>query len=126
MPTPDRRTANRHPQLTADLRFIIGKYALRNPLTDGVVTCVPRDVELRFYPLPGNPSWSGHNGKVCYETAFKAWAAADAINELPGADRVTVYPCPRGGHFHHVSASRRARTIAGIMDQIADAARRVR
>lgn len=125
MQTPDRRTANRHPELTAELRAILGRTAMRNPANRGIVLCQPRDLELRFHPANGNPSWSGHNGKVCFETALNASSAADAINHLPGLDRVTIYPCPRGGHFHHVSATRRHNTIVDVMHAIAAAASRI-
>jgi hypothetical protein len=94
---------------------------------DGHVrVCVPMAVELAFYPSPGNPRWSGHNGKVCYPSEFNADGAAEAINALPGADPVVSYRCPRGDHWHHVDAGRRARTTIRITETIAAAARRAR
>ena len=124
MTSDQRRTANRHPELAAELRRVIGKYAMRSEVTGGVLLCQPRDVELQFHPAPGYPQWRGHNGKVCFGSATTAGLAAAEIAELDGADKVMFYPCPRGGHFHHVSQNRRQRTVADIMARIAAAAHR--
>jgi hypothetical protein len=128
MPSDRRRTANRHPELAAEIRRIVTRFGMNDPLSRGPVLCRPRDVELMFYPHAGNPRWSGHNSKICFATRFDADSAAEAISQLPGADRVASYPCPRaaGEHFHHVSAERRRQTVVAIMDAIADAARRHR
>lgn len=121
--TPPRRTANRYPHLTAQLRQIIGAYAMRDA-TGRTVLCAPRDVELRFYPHPGKPGWTGNNGKVCYPNQLAGDAAAKAINHLEGADPVQPYECPRGGHYHHVDMGRARRVARNIIVDIHAAARR--
>lgn len=126
MPAPQqRRTANRHPELTGHIRAILAECGMHTP-EGRLILCTPRDMELRFHPLPGHPSWSANNGKVCFETLNQAERAADGIAVLPGADPVVVYGCPRGGHFHHVSAARRRDTSWAILTRIAVAARRAR
>lgn len=121
---PDqRRTANRHPHLHGALREVTAAYALRTGDGHKVALCEPRDLELEFYPVPGNPQWRGNNGKICYPEQT-ATLAAEQISAIEGADPVVAYPCPRGGHWHHVDARRRARTIAEIIDRIAAAAKR--
>jgi len=120
----DRRTRNRHPGLTDELRRIIAAYADHVDHASHVKICQPAAVELSFYPSPGNPRWAGNNGKVCYPSEVNADAAAKAVNSLPGADRVISYRCPRGDHWHHVAAARRARTTMTIVEKIAQAAQR--
>lgn len=122
--TPTRRTANRTPHIAEDLRRIISAYAARRDPGTAVLLCEPRAFEDHFYPLNGRPEWSGNNGKVCYPTRDAAQRAAAAINALPGANPVRVYPCPRGGHFHHVDERRASRTTARLFATIAAAARR--
>lgn len=122
---PASRTANRHPQLTNQLRTIISHYAQRVGPNELVMVCQPRDIELRFYPNAGRPEWSGNNGKICY-SQLDAHLAAEEINKLPGADLVQAYRCPRGGHYHHVAQDRARRTARSIVHLIAAAARRAR
>lgn len=124
IPSP-RRTANRHPELAAQLRAILKQTAHYNE-AGLVVLCQPKDLELRFHPTPGHPKWSANNGKVCFLTQAAAEAAAASIGALPGADPVVSYACPRGGHWHHVASARRAWTTAYALARIAGAARRTR
>lgn len=123
MPVPDRRTANRYPHLREAIRAVTAAYAMRGGDGYKVLLCEPRDVELAFYPAPGRPEWRGNNGKICYFEQT-ATLAAEEISLIEGADPVIAYPCPRGGHWHHVDARRRARTIAACIDRIAAAAKR--
>jgi hypothetical protein len=125
MPDQARRTANRHPQIADELSRIIARYSMRNAIGYAAL-CKPRDIELVFHPGYGNPEWSGHTGKVCYATADDAVAAAQAIRELPGADPVRSYACPRGGHYHHVDSTRPHRTAPAIIRRIAAAAQATR
>lgn len=120
-----RRTANRHPELTAQLRAILATTGQHDDV-GGLILCRPREMELRFHPANGHPKWSANNGKVCFATENDAVRAAEGIAVLPGADPVVSYQCPRGGHFHHVSARRRADTSWAILTRIAVAARRAR
>lgn len=123
MPDQRRRTANRHPHLHDALRAVTSTYAVRTADGHRVALCEPRGMELEFYPEPGRPDWRGNNGKICYHEQT-ATLAAEEISAIEGADPVVAYPCPRGGHWHHVDARRRARTIAEIIDRIAEAAKR--
>ena len=120
-----RRTANRHPELAAQLRAILKQTAIYNE-AGLIVLCQPKEIELRFHPKPGHPKWSANNGKVCFPSALDADAAAASISTLPGADPVVAYECPRGGHWHHVAAVRRAWTTTYAFERIAAAARRAR
>lgn len=120
-----RRTANRHPELAAQIRRVLRVTAIYNE-AGMVVLCQPRPIELRFHPKPGHPKWSANNGKVCFATRSDAERAADGLNVLAGIDPVASYECPRGGHWHHVSAIRRAWTTLYALNRIADAARRAR
>lgn len=124
--TSARRTANRTPHLAADIRRIIGTYAMRRDVGGAVLLCEPRSFELSFYPVAGNPNWAGNTGKVCYPDRLNADLAAKAINALPGADPVQSYRCPREGHFHHVDQGRVRREANRIVFRIAAAARRAR
>jgi hypothetical protein len=119
-----RRTRNRYPHLAPHIREIIHAYAAYDTCDRHIAVCQPRAFEIIFYPGPGNPKWTGNNGKVCYPSEMNARAAADAINTLDGADKVVAYACPRGGHWHHVDAGRRARTTITITGVIAAAAKR--
>lgn len=121
-----RRTANRHPEHAAVIRSILDSTAMHHPGTPVVVLCGPRSVETMFYPSPGNPKWTSNNGKVCFDSELAANAAAAALAALPGIDRVVSYRCPRGGHWHHVAAARRAWTTFITVEKIAAAARRAR
>ena len=120
---PQRRTANRHPEITAELREILSTTGLHDDV-GRLVLCVPRDMELRFHPANGHPGWAANNGKVCFASESAADLAADGIAALPGADPLVSYRCPRGGHWHHVSARRRRDTTWAILTRIALAARR--
>jgi hypothetical protein len=121
-----RRTANRHPEIKAKLRAIFAVTAMRDR-TGTIVLCRPREVELAAYhPQAGRPGWQANNGKICFETENDADRAADGIAAIPGADRVVSYRCPRGGHFHHVSARRRSDSAWAVVTRIALAARRAR
>lgn len=121
---PARRTANRHPNLAEPLRRIFHAYALMIPGTARTQLCEPRSVELGFYPAPGNPAWASHNGKICYPTLLNADLAAHAINDLPQADPVRSYACPRDGHFHHVLKARPVLEAVRAMQAIAAVTRR--
>jgi len=120
-----RRTANRHPELAAQIRAILQATAMYNE-ANLIELCRPREIELRFHPQPGHPKWSANNGKVCFADRLAAEAAAESIAALPGADSMVSYECPRGGHWHHVAAVRRNWTTIYQTARLAAAARRAR
>lgn len=121
--TEPRRTSNRHPEIAATIREILAAHALLN-VAGRIVLCAPRDIELRFHPAPGDRRWTGNNGKVCFPDGDAAQAAADQIAALPNADRVVPYPCPRGGHWHHVEDARHRASWEAAVFRIAQAAKR--
>lgn len=120
-----RRTANRHPELAEQVRAILQLTAMYDEMRRPVL-CRPRDIELRFHPLPGHPKWSANNGKICFAVQSDAEAAAISLNRLPGIDPVASYQCPRDNHWHHMAATRRAWTTATAFEKIAQATRRAR
>lgn len=124
IPNP-RRTANRHPELATQIRAILQATAVYD-IRGLPMLCSPRDIELRFHPAPGHPKWSANNGKIQFASQADAEAAATSLNQLPGIDPVVSYPCPRGGHWHHVAAARRTWSTAYAFDRLAQAARRAR
>jgi hypothetical protein len=121
-----RRTQNRHPEIAEAIREILKLHAVLNPMSGSIVLCQPRDIELKFHPLPGNPAWTGNNGKVCFPDESSATAAADEIAEVPGADRVKPYPCHRGGHWHHVEERRHRASWEAAVFRMAQASERYR
>lgn len=120
--TPNRRrTANRYPHLASQIREVTARHAMVN--NRGALLCQPRTVETLLHPH-GYPPWAGNDGKICYPGQQAAEQAAAEINAIEGADPVVAYPCPRGGHWHHVDRARRARTVAAIVERIAAAPRK--
>lgn len=101
--TEPRRTANRHPEITQQIREIFADHAMLVPGTRRPLLCAAGPVELAFHPH-GNPYWRNNDAKICFPSDEQAWDAAHAINGIDGADKVYAYRCPRGGHAHHGGA----------------------